>query len=176
MLNSILTSRTCWKGSSFAQSDVDVCAQSFLKWSNAHIEAMILHLLGPSDCDEAAAMFGSITMSEDSVWEDRTAVPAAAEYHRKWEEMLRWCSRHLPHPKALVETFISNLQPRPLAAMLKKRYLKDIHECMTVFLSLFMEGLKSKKSGSIFVKPGGNVGGGFCPFDKKVGKELACVW
>ena len=76
---------------------------------------------------------------------------------------------------SLVQAFISNLQPRPLAAMLKKRYLKDIHECMTVFLSLFMEGLKSKKSGSIFVKPSGHAGGSFRPVDRKVGKESAPV-
>ena len=148
----ILEEKTSVRFASSERDNVELVSQPFLQWSNAHIEAMILHLLGPSDCDEAASIFEAIIMSEDEVMNKKTAMAAAWEYTRKWEEMLSWCSRYLPHPKALVKTFLANLQPRPLASILEKRYLKDVNECINVFLSLFSEGLKSKKSGSMFEK------------------------
>ena len=79
--------------------------------SDAHVELMLMHALGPKDIFESVAILSEVKMSRE---EPFAKLSVATSYVRDWKDAMRWCSKQLPREKELVERFISNVVPRKL--------------------------------------------------------------
>ena len=77
-----------------------------VRLSNAHIEAMLVHVLGPESTVEATRLLQDVKMSKDPAF---SRLGIAANYVREWKDTLRWCKNFLPPGKAMVKTFLRNV-------------------------------------------------------------------
>lgn len=80
--------------------------------SNAHIELMLIHALGPADVTEACAILRVIKMAKDVPF---TKLSTVTGYIREWKDGIRWCGERCPPEKAMVRFFLDAVVPRKLA-------------------------------------------------------------
>ena len=66
--------------------------------SNAHIELMLIHVLGPASDTEATNILRRTRMSDDAPF---AKLSAATSYVQEWKVAMRWCWQFLPRQKAL---------------------------------------------------------------------------
>lgn len=76
--------------------------------SNAHVEHMLLHVLGPVDEIESLVALRLINMAKDP---DFALIQVAVNYVRDWRDCLRWCRKFLPKEKVLVKYFLTKVFP-----------------------------------------------------------------
>ena len=115
----------------------------YLYLSDAHVEAMLIHWVGPRSVDAATKFMENITMPSDCTLND---VTAAGEYLMKWKEAMRWCSAHLPHRKTIVTTFIDGIYPKALGESIRKRHFKEIEESTIEFMKKYQDAADAKES------------------------------
>ena len=112
----------------------------YLYLSDAHIEAMILRLVGPRSVDASTAFMKKIRMPDEDFFGD---FAAAGAYIQEWNEALQWCSAYLPHKKTLIKNFLGGVHPQALADILAEREYDDLESCMLGFMALYDEGVGS---------------------------------
>ena len=115
----------------------------YLYLSDAHVEAMLIHWVGPRSVDAATKFMEGITMPSDCTLND---VTAAGEYLMRWKEAMRWCSAHLPHRKTIVTTFIDGIYPKALGESIRKRHFKELKECTIEFMKKYQDAVDAKES------------------------------
>lgn len=113
-----------------------------VRLSNAHIEAMLVHVLGPESTVEATRLLQDVKMSKDPVF---SRLGIATNYVREWKDALRWCKNFLPPGKAMVKIFLRNVVPRKLAQTLEDLGLKKIETVMIQFVAEYQRCVKAKK-------------------------------
>ena len=123
-------------------SDGDEIKDQVVRLSNAHIEAMLVHVLGPESVVEATRILHEVTMSKDPAF---SRLGIATNYVREWKDALRWCKNFLPPGKALVKLFLRNVVPKKLAYSLEDLGLKKIETLMVKFVAEYQRCVKAKK-------------------------------
>ena len=111
--------------------------------SNAHIELMILRVLGPQSQEESILILKKIKMPKDSTY---GSLAVAAVFMRQWAEGVRWCAAFLPREKSLVKIFLANIYPRKLAATMENQEIKKIQRCLDTFLRTYKIGVAAKRT------------------------------
>ncbi len=61
--------------------------------SNAHIELMLIQLVGPKNPDQVVLLMKQIRMEKHP---EDINMSLAADYIRRWKDVARWGRRHLP--------------------------------------------------------------------------------
>ena len=77
--------------------------QQVLYLSDAHVELMLMHALGPKDVFASIAILNAVKMQRE---EPFAKLSVATSYVRDWKDAMRRCSMQLPREKAMVERFI----------------------------------------------------------------------
>ena len=133
-------------GSEIEQSDDEETAVEgqvdVLYLSNAHIELMLIHALGPQDEMESNGILRSIRMAKDPSF---SKISTATGYVRDWKDALRWCRVHVPRGKVLVKNFLANVYPRKLATSLENSGVEDIKNVMSMFVNEYRKGVNARK-------------------------------
>ena len=111
--------------------------------SNAHIEMMLVHALGPADEAEASDILRAVKMPRDPPF---SKLSTATSFVRDWKDAMRWCLRWLPRDKILTKFFLANVQPKKLAYSLENTGVKRIGEVMNLFLQAYRKGVNAKKT------------------------------
>ena len=111
------------KGEEGNESEDDSSAVLYL--SNAHVEAMLVHVLGPTDITEVVNILRGIKMNRDrgSAFAN---LGIATTYVREWKDSMRWGKNHLPPEKILVKHFLAGIQPKNLGFAVENLGLKRI--------------------------------------------------
>ena len=120
----------------------EVAVDRVVRLSNAHIEAMLVHVLGPESVMDSTQILQDITMSKDPAF---SRLAMATNYVREWKEALRWCKNFLPPGKALVKLFLRRVVPKKLANALTDLGLKKIDAMMVQFVAEYQRCVKAKK-------------------------------
>jgi hypothetical protein len=123
------------------EEDVDV-PDRVVWMSNAHIEMMIVHVLGPEDQTETSRILRDIKMAKESPF---LRLGQATNYVRDWKDALRWCKNYLPRQKAMIKFFLGNVMPRKLAYSLEDLGIKTIERLMVTFVDEYQKCVKAKK-------------------------------
>ena len=104
---------------------------SVLYMSNAHIEEMVLHVLGPRTPHDSLSILREVNMAEDAPF---TKWGTATNYAREWKETMQWCKHQLPLQKVMVEQFLKPIKPRQLSLILKNMGYKKMAPLMKTFV------------------------------------------
>ena len=111
--------------------------------SNAHIEAMIIHVLGPESVVESTRILQEIKMSfKDTAF---SRLGTATNYVRQWKDALRWCQNFMPRDKPMKKIFIRNMYPRKFAMAMDDLGMRSIEKMMITFVSEYQKCVKAKK-------------------------------
>ena len=70
--------------------------QQVLYLSDAHVELMLIHALGPKDIFESVAILKDVKMQSK---EPFARLSVATNYVRDWKDAMRWCSKQLPRER-----------------------------------------------------------------------------
>jgi len=108
--------------------------------SNAHVELMLVQMLGPKNVLDSIDILERIKMDKDGEFQN---LSKAMLYVRRWKEGVRWCQRQLPDSKTMIESFCSNAQPRRLAKALKQLRCRTIAECFSRYIDMYDSGIAS---------------------------------
>jgi hypothetical protein len=109
--------------------------------SNAHIELMLIQLVGPKNSDQVVLLMKQIRMEKHP---EDINMSLAADYIRRWKDVARWGRRHLPKQKAMVRAFTEGVCPKRLAQSLINEDCKQLDECMALFLDKFRNWVEAK--------------------------------
>ena len=120
----------------------DEAYQKILYLSNAHIEKMLIHVLGPSSELEASEILKAITMERGVAF---SRLSLATVYVKMWRDGMAWCRQVLPRNKVLVKLFLANIFPRKLAQQLENLGIKNIDEVMNEFVSAYRKCAEAHK-------------------------------
>jgi hypothetical protein len=110
--------------------------------SNAHIEAMLVHVLGPESTTEAMRILQDIKMVKDLPF---SKLGLATNYVRDWKDALRWCKNYLPKDKPMIRVFLRNMNPKKLAQSLEDLGMKNLKKLMITFVAEYQKCVKAKK-------------------------------
>ena len=111
--------------------------------SNAHIELMLVQLVGPKNSDQVVLLMKQVRMEKNP---EDINMSLAADYIRRWKAVARWGRRHLPKQKAMIRAFTEGVCPKRLAQSLINEDCKLIEECMTSFLDKFCTWVAAKQT------------------------------
>jgi hypothetical protein len=125
------------------QPDVrgDRLPERVLYLSNAHIELMLIHALGPADVTEACAILRVIKMAKDVPF---TKLSTATSFIREWKDGLRWCGALCPPEKAMVRFFLDAVIPRKLAYAIKNTGVRTVEAAMNMLFVEYRRGYNAK--------------------------------
>jgi hypothetical protein len=112
--------------------------EQVLYFSDAHVELMLIHALGPRDVFESVSILYEVKMSRD---EPFAKLNVATNYVRDWKDAMRWCSKQLPRERKMVERFLGNIVPRKLGLALKSLGVRKIQLMFSVFLTEYKKGV-----------------------------------
>ena len=110
--------------------------------SNAHIEMIIVHVLGPEDQTETSRILREIKMAKETPF---LRLGQATNYVRDWKDALRWCKNYLPRQKAMIKFFLGNVMPKKLAYSLEDLGIKTMDRLMVKFVDEYQKCVKAKK-------------------------------
>ena len=109
--------------------------------SDAYVEMMLIHALGPRTEFIATGILRSVKMSKEPAF---ARLSIATNYVRDWKDALRWCSRKLPREKVLVEYFLENVIPKKLGYALKNAGCRKIQAMFKLFLDAYREAVDAQ--------------------------------
>jgi hypothetical protein len=128
--------------------------------SNAHIEMMIVHVLGPEDQTETSRILRNIKMGKETPF---SLLGQATNFVRDWKDALRWCKNYLPRQKAMMKFFLGNVMPKKLAYALEDLGIKTVDRLMIKFVDEYQKCVKARKvltsMETVSELPGKNGGG-----------------
>lgn len=124
-----------------SSDDEEPLRDRVVRLSNAHIEAMLVHVLGPESTVEATRLLQDVKMSKDPAF---SRLGIATNYVREWKDTLRWCKNFLPPGKVMVRTFLRKVVPKKLAQTLVDLGLKKIETVMIQFVAEYQRCVKAK--------------------------------
>lgn len=113
-----------------------------VRLSNAHIELMLIHVLGPHDPMEATCILRGIRMSRD---EPFLKLATATSYVQEWKIAMRWCRNYLPREKTLVKSFTDKVVPKKLGQALESMDIKSIEKIMKIFLDEYRVRVNARR-------------------------------
>jgi hypothetical protein len=113
-----------------------------IRMSNAHIELMLIHVLGPSSDTEATNVLRRTRMSDDPPF---TKLYAATSYVQEWKVAMRWCRQYLPREKVLIKFFLAKVKPKQLAYDIENSGLRRMDDIFKRFVMDYRKGVSAKK-------------------------------
>ena len=129
--------------------------------SNAHMELMLVQLVGPRRVDEAVDLMRALKMSKDS---QKVSFAVAADYVRRWREEARWCRHYLPTQKTMIKAFVDGVYPKRLGESLRNEDCKTMSQCLPSFLAKYQEYADARRTAHYY-------DGGEAPRKDEKGKQ-----
>ena len=114
-----------------------------VEWmSNAHIEAMIIFVLGPDSQADAKKILQDIKISGDTPF---AHLGIATNFVREWKDALRWCKNYLPREKVMNKVFLREVRPKKLASTLEDLDLRQIRRLRISLVTEYNKCVKAKR-------------------------------
>jgi len=113
-----------------------------VRLSNAHIELMLIHVLGPASDTEATGILRRVAMKDDAPF---AKLSTATSYVQEWKIAMRWCQRFLPRQKILVKFFLAKVKPKQLAYDIENLGMKKIEDVFKRFVAEYLKRVNAKK-------------------------------
>lgn len=113
-----------------------------IRLSNAHVELMLIHVLGPAGDTETSGILRRIKMSDEAPF---SKLSMATSYVQEWKVAMRWCRQFLPRQKTLVKFFLAKVKPKQLAYDIENLGLRKIEDVFRRFVSEYRKRVNAKK-------------------------------
>lgn len=110
--------------------------------SNAHVELMLVQILGPRCLDDACDILRSVKMEKGA----SPSIEVAYDYVSRFEDAIRWCRHFLPDVETMIKQFCLNIKPKKLADSMKNQKYRTMSQCTTSFIVRYRDFADAKST------------------------------